>query len=46
MKRTASDRSFVYVIYRPFRKSIVCIINVRIIEVYETIYLYMSSVVL
>ena len=28
MKQTASDRSFVYVIYCPFCKSIVCIINV------------------
>ena len=28
MKRTASDHSVVYVIYRPFRKSNVCIINI------------------
>ena len=30
VKRTASDRSSVYVIYRPFHKSIVCIINIYI----------------
>ena len=30
VKRTASDRSSVYVIYRPFHKYIVCIINIHI----------------
>ena len=30
MKRTVSDQSFVYVVYRSYHKSIVCIINIRV----------------